>query len=608
VWVYLIAMMPEKTKSDLQSNLFRYLYFIWRSGPRWSLASIVVVVVQGVLPLLTLFLVKMAVDSLQGALGADSISGFQSVTIFIVLLGVATLLEAVFSSVDRIISFAHGSVLTDRMYDVLHAKSTEVDLEYYESPQYHDTLHRAQQEAPVRHVRVLNNLRQLAQHSISVIAVGILLVWLHWVVGFVLLAAAVPAVFVRIRYAKKNYDWERHSTPAERQAAYLNGMLTKHAYAKEIRLFDLGSLFIDRFGRLRSQLRREKVRIATKKTLAELLTMSAAICVSFCLLGYLGLRAVQGLMSLGDLVMFYAAVQRGQALLRQVFNGVADLYEDNLFLGNLYTFLELKPKLQEPFKPIVLRKPFRSGIVFDHVSFQYPGESHRVLEDIVLTIRPGEHVALVGENGAGKTTLAKLLCRLYDPTGGAITLDGVDLRHYATQDLRRSISVVFQDYPRYQLTARENIWLGNINVPPDSQHLEPAVRKAGVHPLIEQLDDGYDTVLGNSFDGGHELSAGEWQKIALARAFLHDGEIIVLDEPSSSLDAEAEYEIFERFHQLVKGKMAILISHRLSTVKMADRIYVLKHGRIAEFGTHQELMRESRIYARMYEAQAQRYR
>jgi ATP-binding cassette subfamily B protein len=600
--------MPRRRKSDLGANLFRYLHFIWHSGPRWSLASISIVVVQGVLPLLTLYLVKMAVDSLQGTLGYEGTSGFHSVTIFILLLGVATLLEAIFSSVDRIISFVHGNVLTDRMYDNLHAKSTEVDLEYYESPQYHDTLHRAQQEAPVRPVRVLNNLRQLAQNSISVIALGILLVWLHWVVGFVLLAAAIPAVFVRIRYARKNYHWERHRTPMERQAAYLNGMLTKEAYAKEIRLFGVGCLFMDRFRRLRFQLRREKVRIATKKTFAELLTISAAICMSFALLGYLGLRAVQGLMSLGDLVMFYAAVQRGQALLRQVFNSVADLYEDNLFLGNLYRFLDLKPKLEEPSNPKVIRKPFRSGIVFDHVGFQYPGDDHRILEDIVLTIQPGEHVALVGENGAGKTTLAKLLCRLYDPTTGAITLDGVDLRHYATQDLRRSISVVFQDYSRYELTARENIWLGNINVPSDDQHLDPAARKAGVDPVIAQLTDGYDTLLGKSFDGGHQLSTGEWQKIALARAFLHDGDIIVLDEPSSALDAEAEYEVFERFHQLVKGKMAILISHRLSTVKMADRIYVLKHGRIAEFGTHQELMRESRIYARMYETQAQRYR
>lgn len=590
------------------SNLFRYLYFIWRSGPGWTVVSLIVVVVQGMLPLLILYLMKLAVESVEGTLGYDTIGGFNSVTVLIALLGAATLLEAVSSSVDRVISMVQGNVVTDRMYDVLHAKSTEVDLEYYESAQYHDTLHRAQEEASVRPARVLNNLRQLIQNSISVTAIGVLLLWLHWGVVFVLLAAALPGVFVRIKYAKKMHIWERHSTPLERQAAYLNGMLTKDAYAKETRLFGLGSLFTDRFRRLQSQLRSEKVSIATKKTFAELLTISTAICVSFGLLGYLAMRTVQGLMSLGDLVMFYAAVQRGQALIRQVFNSIADLYEDDLFLGNLYKFLELKPRLQEPARPKPMSRPLKSGIVFDHVSFRYPGDEHRVLEDIALTIRPGEHVALVGENGAGKTTIAKLLCRLYDPTSGAITLDGIDLRQYGTQDLRRSVSVVFQDYSRYQLTARENIWLGNINVPPDSRYVDRAARKAGIHPVISQLANGYDTVLGKSFDGGQELSAGEWQKIAIARALLHDGEIIVLDEPSSSLDAQAEYEIFERFHQLMKGKTAILISHRLSTVKMVDRIYVLKHGRIAESGTHKELMKESRIYAGMFETQAQRYR
>lgn len=597
-----------KSSRLVASHLCRYLYFIWQSGPRWMVVSLIVVVVQGLLPLLTLYLMKLAVESVEGALGYDTIGGFNSVTVLIALLGAATLLEAMSTSIDRVISMVHENVVTDRMYDVLHAKSTEVDLEYYESAHYHDTLHRAQQEAPVRPARVLNNLRQLIQNSISVIAIGVLLLWLHWAVVFVLFAAALPGVFVRIRYAKKMHIWERHSTPIERQAAYLNGMLTKDAYAKEIRLFGLGSLFTDRFRRLQSQLRREKVGIATKKTFAELLTISTAICVSFGLLGYLAMRTVQGFMSLGDLVMFYAAVQRGQALIRQVFNSIADLYEDDLFLGNLYKFLELKPKLQEPAHPKSLSRPLKSGIVFDHVSFRYPGDEHRVLEDITLTIRPGEHVALVGENGAGKTTLAKLLCRLYDPTSGAITLDGVDLRQYASKDLRRSVSVVFQDYSRYQLTARENIWLGNINVPAHSLYVDRVACKAGIHPVISQLANGYDTVLGKSFDGGKELSAGEWQKIAIARAFLHDGEIIVLDEPSSSLDAQAEYEIFERFHQLMKNKTAILISHRLSTVKMVDRIYVLRHGRIAESGTHKELMKESRIYAGMFETLAQRYR
>jgi ATP-binding cassette subfamily B protein len=404
------------------------------------------------------------------------------------------------------------------------------------------------------------------------------------------------------------HAWETWKTPIERQAIYLNWMLTKDEYAKEIRVFGLGAFFMDRFRQLRSELFREKLTIVKRKTLAELFAIATVISVSFGLLGYVSLRTLKGLMSLGDLVMFYAAVQRGQFLLRQVFSNVADLYEDNLFLGNLYRFLELKPKLQQATNPRPVSKPVKKGIAFDHVSFRYPASDEWVVKDITFKIRPGEHVALVGENGAGKTTIAKLLCRLYDPTDGAITLDGTDLRQYASNDLRRSISVVFQDFGRYQLTARENIWFGNLSVSPERKILDRVVRKAGVQSVISHLAKGYDTHLGKWFDGGQELSAGEWQKIAIARAFLHDGEIIIFDEPTSSLDVQAESEVFEKLHQLVKGKTAILISHRLSTVKMVDCIYVLERGRIAEFGNHDSLIKKGRIYARIFETQAQKYR
>jgi len=596
-----------KRNGILASNILRYLGFVWHSSPKWSILSILLVVLQGVLPLITLYLVKLAVDSV-ALHGYDTILGFSSVTFFIVLLGMATLFEAVSSLTDRLVSLIQGNLLMERMYDMLHTKSAEVDLEYYESSNYYDALHRAQQEVPLRPTRVLANLRQLVQSGISIVAVGGLLLWLHWSVVFVLLAAALPGALVRIIYAKKLHYWERQRTPKEREASYLNWMLTRDGYAKEIRLFDLASLFKERFRNTQSQILREKVNLQSKRSASELFTLSSAICVSFGLLGYLALRTAQGLMSLGDLVMFYAAVQRGQILLRQVLYSVADLYEDNLFLSNLYEFLELKPKLKETSHPKLLNQRLKTGIVFDQVSFQYPGDLKPVLEDINLTIRPGEHIALVGENGAGKTTLVKLLCRLYDPTSGAITLDGVDIRDYSTKQLRRNISVVFQDFARYQLTARENIWLGNIDVPPNGKRLGAAVSKAGADGVISQLANGYDTILGKWFEGGQELSAGEWQKIAIARAFLHDGQIIVLDEPGSALDPKAEYEIFEQFHQLVKGKTAVLISHRLATVKMANRIYVLKTGRIVEFGTHNELLRQRGAYAWMFETQARRYR
>jgi ATP-binding cassette subfamily B protein len=286
---------------------------------------------------------------------------------------------------------------------------------------------------------------------------------------------------------------------------------------------------------------------------------------------------------------------------------LAGLYTDNLFLSNLYEFLDLKPKIADPIYPIPVPQPMQKGIIFNQVSFQYPNSTRQALKEINLTIRPGEVIALVGENGSGKTTLIKLLCRLYDPTEGNITLDGFDLNQFNLTELRREISVIFQDYTKYHLTAQENIWFGNINNPPETEKIAVAAHYAGADEVIKQLPNGYNTVLGKWFEQGEELSIGQCQKIALARAFLRDSQLIVLDEPTSALDPKAEYEVFKRFRQLLKNQAAILISHRLSTVKMADRIYVLEQGQIVESGTHLELMKQQGTYAHLFQIQAQQY-
>jgi ATP-binding cassette subfamily B protein len=306
--------------------------------------------------------------------------------------------------------------------------------------------------------------------------------------------------------------------------------------------------------------------------------------------------------------MYTQAFQRGQGFLQQILSGLAGLYEDNLFLSNLFEFLDLRPKVVPPRHPRPVPKLMKTGIVFDRVSFNYPGGDRKALEDVSLTIRPGEHVALVGENGAGKTTLIKLLCRLYDPAAGAITLDGVDLREYETAALRREISVILQDYARYHMTARENIWFGDITLPHEDRQVTEAARQSGADKVINGLPRGYETILGKWFEKGEELSIGEWQKVALARAFLRASQIIVLDEPTSSLDAGAEYEVFQKFRQLAEGRTAILISHRFSTVRMADRIFVLEKGGIVDSGTHDELIGRGGMYARLFKSQAQYYR
>jgi len=598
-----------KLKDELLSNIGWASRFVWQSGPGLTIANVILVIVQGVLPLVGLYLIKLVIDAVSaGLVEPNRIAAAKEVTFLIILSGCVLLLENILGTVAGLVSARQAHFVTDRMYDILHAKSIEMDLEYYENSDYYDTLHRAQQEAPYRPTRIVNGLLQLGQSAISLIAITALLVSFHWSVPIFLIVAAIPGLLVRFRFAEKTFKWQRKRTPSERQAWYLNSLLTHDSHAKEIRLFNLGSLFADRFRQLRTQLRRENLSLATRRSIAELIAQSGAIIAAFAFYGFLAFRALQGLISLGDLVMFYQAIQRGQSYLRQFFGGIANLYENNLFLTYVHEFLSLKAKIVEPIRARPIRKPLAKGIVFDRLSFQYPNSGRKILEEITLTIHPGEHVALVGENGAGKTTLVKLLSRLYDPTEGAITFDGVNLRDLSLIDLRREIGIIFQDYAKYQLTAKENIWLGNIDLPPEEEGIIRAARQAGADDIISGLPNGYDTVLGKVFENGVELSIGEWQKIALARAFLRQAQIIVLDEPTSAMDAKAEYELFNKFHQLAKGRIAILISHRLSTVRMVDRIYVLEGGKITESGTHNELIHQGGKYAYLFERQAQHYR
>ena len=585
------------------------LRLVWQSAPGWTVASLALVVIQGALPLASLYLMKLVVDAVTtGLLAADKGAAFEQVALLIGLTGGVALVSALCRSLAGLVSEAQAQVITDHMSDVLHAKSIEVDLEYYESAQYYDKLHRAQREAPFRPTRILNGLVQVAQNGISLLAMAGLLFSFHWGIATILFVATIPGLLVRLRYAGQVYRWQRQRTSAERQAWYFHWMLTGDRHAKEIRLFDLGALFRQRFRDLRRQLRQERIRITTRRSLAELVAQVSATLAVFASYAFIAYRTVQGAITLGDLVMYYQAFQRGQGFLQQILSGLAGLYEDNLFLSNLYEFLDLKPRVVQPTHPRPVPRPMRTGIVFDHVSFQYPTGAKKVLEDINLHIRPREVVALVGENGSGKTTLIKLLCRLYDPTSGIITLDGIDLRQFETTALRREISVIFQDYAQYHLTARENIWFGNAALPPDQERIVAAARHAGADEVITGLPQGYETILGKWFENGEDLSVGEWQKVALARAFLRDAQIIVLDEPTSDLDARAEYEVFKKFRQLAAGRTVILISHRFSTVRMADRIFVLEGGRIIESGSHDELVRLGGTYARLFETQAQYYR
>ncbi|MFA4965264.1 MAG: ABC transporter ATP-binding protein [Thermoleophilia bacterium] len=603
-------MAERRDANALKSvlHLGRTLRLVWSIAPGWTAVTIALAVVQGVLPLAGLYMIRLIVDAVSEGLSAvDKDAAFQHVAWFILIAGLIGISSALARSVSTLVSEAQGQVVTDHISDLIHSQSIAVDLEYYENSRYYDVLHRAQQEAPYRPTKIVNDLVMVGQSGITLIGVIGILFAIHWSVGLIIVAAAVPSAYVRLRYSQRLYKWETERTGAERRSWYLHWLLTDGNHAKEVRLFELGETFRARYHELRRVLRRERLSITARRSLADLASQAVATLAVFGTFAYIAWRTIQGAISLGSMMMYYTAFNTGLSALQSVMGGVAGLYEDNLFLTYYHDFMALEPKVVDPPDPRPLPRPMRDGVVFESVTFNYPDTTRTALADVDLHVRPGEVTALVGANGSGKTTIVKLLCRLYDPQHGRVTLDGVDLRELSVTELRRGISVIFQDFAKYQLSARQNIWVGNVARPEDDPAIEEAARAAGADAVIGELGRGYDSMLGKWFEEGEELSIGEWQKVALARAFVRDAEILVFDEPTSALDPVSEWHAFEHIRALARGRAVILISHRFSTVRNADRIHIVERGHIVESGTHAELLALDGSYARMYEVQARAY-
>lgn len=590
-------------------RLDRAVRLVWKSAPGWTLVNLGLILAQGLVPLAALFLMKQIVDSVAaGFAAADKTAAFQQALVWIILAGGVALLAALCRALTELAEKAQALIVTDAVSDRLHAQSVAADLEYYEDPRYFDTLHQAQAEAPYRPTRIVNGLIQIGQNGLSLLGVAVLLFSFDWRLALILFLVALPGACARVFFARRFYGLKQTQIEAERKAWYYNEILTDAGHAKELRLFSLGALFRKRFRDLRRGLRRSTLALSRRRSLLEFLAQAAATAAIFGTFAFIAQQAILGAITLGGLVMYFQGFQSGLGFLQAILRGLAGLYEDNLFLADFYQFLDLRPKITAPPQPRAVPEKFTRGIMFEQVCFAYPGSSRQVLEGINLTLEPDRVIALVGENGSGKTTLIKLLCRLYDPDRGQITVDGIDLRRLDPVRWRREIGVIFQDYAHYQLEAWENIWLGDADREPDQERIAAAARLSGADPALRALPQGYATILGRRFQDGRELSVGEWQKVALARSFLREARIVALDEPTSSLDALAEADLFANFRRLAKGRSAILISHRFSTVCMADFIYVLDKGRIVEQGTHPELLRLNGRYARLYNAQAAHFR
>jgi len=600
-------------------RLGRAVRLVWQSAPGWAVLNMVLVILQGLLPLATLYLIKRIIDAVTVAKGVvttavspsapatatslDLSSIPSSILLLVALAGASVLLAALCRSLAELSGQAQSTLVSDKVSDILHAQSVAVDLEYYEDTRYQDTLHRAQQEAPYRPTRISNGLLSIGQNLVSFGGIAALLFALGWQVAVVLFLAAIPGAIIRVIFARRLFRFERAQAENERRAWYYHWLLTDGQHAKEVRLFDLGATLRKRFLDLRVALRKGRLHISGQRAWSDFLTQALAVAALFGALAWVALRAVRGSLSLGDLFLYYSGFQMALNSLQSLLRGLAGLYEDNLFLIDFENFLSLKPHVPVPTSPSPV--PETGSLVCRGLAFRYPGSDRDNLTGVDFTLEHGQVVALVGENGSGKTTLVKLLCRLYDPSAGSIQMNGLDLRSLDPIAWRKGITVIFQDYLRYALTAWENIWLGDPGAEPDRERIAKAAELAGIDGRIGKLPQGYDTMLGVRFYQGQELSWGEWQKVALARAFFRDARIVILDEPTSALDALAEAELFHHFRQLIGGRSAILISHRFATVKMADRIYVMADGGIAEEGTHSELMDRNGIYARMVNAQVE---
>jgi ATP-binding cassette subfamily B protein len=585
-------------------NLFRKaLNLVWDSAPGWATVNIVISVLQSFLPLVLVWLIKLLIDEITQAVSTEAASA--NMIPMIIAVVVVYFLDEVSTDSGNYVRNKQSVKLEGYMYGLLHSKAVRLDLINFEHPGYYDCLSRATSEAPWRPNSILNNIVSMFRGLLSLILMAGLLVTLHWGAALLLLVVNIPGIWLRLHYADILYNFQREQTPEARKSAYFSWLLTGDRPSREIRLFGLGNYFISLFKKSFNKQKEEELNILRKRTLIELISDAFKASAILVLLLIIAHQTINGKLTLGQMAMFLLAFRQGMTYIKDLFSSIAGLYEDGLFIGDTFEFLDLKENvIARP--PITIPADLNSDISVEKLSFTYPGNLHPTVDNISFGIKKGEIVALVGPNGAGKSTLVRLLTRLYDPDSGIVKWDGKDVRTMDPDEYRKFFSVVFQDFMLYNLSAGENIRMGNIENKDSGSKIRDAASSAGVDDLLNNLPRGYDTAIGTLFDDSRELSWGEWQKIALARALFREAQVLILDEPSSSLDADTEYEIFSRFREIVNGRTSILITHRFTNVTLADRIIVLENGAITETGTHEELMNKRGKYYEMYTRQTSR--
>jgi ATP-binding cassette subfamily B protein len=588
------------------SHLGKTLSLVWAASRYWTVAWMILLLLQGLLPAASLSLIPQVVNALVAVTGTGiSAASIQTVLMPVSLLVGIMLLGELINSAAEWIRTAQSELVQDYVNGLIHQQSVAVDYGLYEYSEYNDQLGRAREGASGRSLALLESTGSLLQNSITLIAIAALLlpygVWLP----LVLAISAFPAFCVLLYLNKAQYQWSQKTTTERRWLMYYDLLLTNSATAAEVRLFDFGDYFQSAYQNLRRKLRNEQLQLLKQQTIGRFIAGLFGLIVSGLALAWIGRQVLLGILNLGDLALFFQAFKQGQGVVKSVLSNLGQIYRNGLFIGNLFDFLKIQPQIVDPPQPVAVPAKPQQGIQFKQVSFSYPGTQEPVLENFNLTLPAGKIVAIVGDNGAGKSTLIKLLCRFYDPESGSIHLDGIDIREFSVKQLRRLITVLFQSPIPYYTTASENIALGDISAPVNQAEIETAAKASGIHEKISQLPLGYNTMLGKLFPQGTDLSGGQWQRLALARAFFRRSQIIILDEPTSAMDPWAEHDWLERFRTLASDRTAVVITHRFTLAMQADIIHVMRDGQIVESGNHQQLLALDGLYAQSWQAQMQ---
>ncbi|MGD1896307.1 MAG: ABC transporter ATP-binding protein [Phormidesmis sp.] len=590
-------------------NMPRLFRLVWKATPGALMISVILTLTSSLLPAAQIYISKLIVDQVVAMVNAATPMAAMIQTLLPLVAGGFGLLvlQAFLQQLDTYTT----QVMSDRFLLFANTQMLEqailLDLAHYESPEFHDILDRAQQSGSNYPMRVLRvSLRLLGQVTRLFGLLALLLRFNPWVFALLLLSA-LPTFWAGIRFSERRFWMTRRQTPSRRLADYFGAVLTEPKYVKEVRLFNLGSYLVEQYHKIRADFNDESKVLARKQGVVQVSIEMIAAIAFYSAYALVLWEALLGQVTIGDLTLYAGTFQQAQGATQGILISIATLYEFNLYVSQYFEFLDLTPQVASPRRPKDFPKPIREGLVLKDVFFTYPGSEFPTLKNINLSVGATECIALVGLTGSGKTTLLKLLTRLYDIDRGLITIDDIPLSAFQLRDLRRNIGVLFQDFARYALSAQDNIGFGDLPHRDDTQQILQAAEDAGADPVIADLTDGYDTVLGKMFTGGVDLSGGQWQKIGLARAFMSQAQVLILDEPTAAVDAIAEHDLFERFRQLTQGKMTFLVSHRFSTVRMADRIVVLENGEIIENGTHDQLIAQQGRYEEMFRLQAESY-